>query len=165
MTRRVICSLSPGIACGITGRSIVVPAPAVSADGPAFAVNASAPGISETAVVSIERIRACGRIERTNVACSVPGRLMSSPNVAVPVMKRGSSLRVTRLPRMLMGEDPTCPRNRPGGPGVHTMGRPHGAARRRSANGGVYEVKAVLASVAAALPIYQLVLISVGYGP
>ena len=92
-----------------------MPAPAVSPDGPAFAVNTRAPGISETALVSIERMRACGRIERTNVACSMPGRVMSSPKVAVPVMKRGSSLRVTRLPRMLMGGDPTCPRNRFGG--------------------------------------------------
>ena len=31
-------------------------------------------------------------------------------------------------------------------------------------NGGVYEVKTVLASVAAALAVYQLVLIAVGYG-
>src|SRR5919199_2288426 len=102
MTGRVIFSLSPGIACGITGRSIVVPCPAASASGPPAAVNTRAPGIELTALVSIERIRACGRTERTKVACITPGRSTSSPNVAVPVMKRGSSLRVTRLPRMLM---------------------------------------------------------------
>src|ERR671933_3043113 len=107
MTGGVIFSLSPGIACGITGRSIVVPCPAVSAPGPPAAVNTRAPGIELTALVSIERIRPCGMTERTNVACSTPGRSTSSPNVAVPVMKRGSSLRVTRLPRMLMGRDPT----------------------------------------------------------
>src|SRR3954454_11862917 len=103
MTGRIICSLRPGIACGITGRSIVLPAAAPSAPGPFAAVNARAPGISLRALVSIERIRACGEIERTKVPYIVPGRSTSSPNVARPVMKRGSSLRATRLPRMLMG--------------------------------------------------------------
>ena len=115
MTGRVICSLSPGIACGIAGRSIVVPAPATSAAGPPLAVKARAPGICDTALVSIAVIRACGEIERTNVAYSIPGRSTSSPNVAVPVMKRGSSVRVTRLPRMLMGAHPTRRLNRLGG--------------------------------------------------
>jgi len=64
-----------------------------------------------------------------------------------------------------MGEDPTCPRNRHGGPVVRTMADPMEQLIDDLTNGGVSEVKAVLASVAAALAIYQLVLISVGYGP
>jgi hypothetical protein len=91
ITGRVICSLRPGIAWGI-GSS------AMSA-----AVNARAPGIEPTALVSIERMRAWGATERTKVTWSAPSSATSSPNVAVPVMKRGSSLRATRLPRMLIG--------------------------------------------------------------
>src|SRR4051812_4032429 len=157
ITGRVIFSLSPGIAWGITGRSIVVPCPAASVPGPPAAVNTRVPGIELTALVSIERIRACGRTERTNVACITPGRSTSSPNVAVPVMKRGSSLRVTRLPRMLMGRDPTCPRNGFGGRRFVPCPAPMEQLVNDLTLGNPYEVKAVLASVAAGLAVYQLV--------
>jgi len=97
ITGRGICSSRPGIAIGSGSRPM------------SAAVNARAPGISDTALVSMPVIRACGRIERTKVACIAPCALTSSPKVAVPVMNRGSSLRVTRLPRMLMGAEPYCP--------------------------------------------------------
>ncbi len=96
ITGRGIRSSRPGIATG-SGSSPM-----------SAAVNARAPGISDTALVSMPVIRACGRIERTNVACSAPCASTSSPKVAVPVMNRGSSLRATRLPRMLMGGEPYC---------------------------------------------------------
>jgi hypothetical protein len=88
----------------------------------------------------------------------------SSPNVALPVMKRGSSLRVTRLPRMLMGEDPTCPRNGLARAPVRTIARPMEQLIDDLTFGNVYAVKTALASVAAALAVYQLVLIAIGYG-
>ena len=77
ITGRGICSSRPGIATG-SGLSPM-----------SAAVNARAPGISDTALVSMPVIRACGRIERTNVACSAPCASTSSPKVAVPVMNRG----------------------------------------------------------------------------
>ena len=77
--------------------------------GPAGAMSISAavqtarmPGIDNASDASIPVKRACAIDERTNVRCNAPGIGKLPIYVPSPVKKRGSSIRTTRVPRMLM---------------------------------------------------------------
>src|SRR4051812_22949459 len=55
------------------------------------------PGAAFASVMSIETMRACGCGERTTLAKSIPGRLMSKLYLARPVTLSGPSRRLTRV--------------------------------------------------------------------
>ncbi len=56
------------------------------------------PSSSSAADASMPTMRARAKGLRTKQACSIPGRTMSSTKVPVPVSRRSSSTRPTRLP-------------------------------------------------------------------
>ena len=59
------------------------------------------PGIDNASLASMPVIFACAIEERTKEICRAPGRLRLAIYVPLPVRKRGSSMRVTRFPKML----------------------------------------------------------------
>ena len=68
---------------------------------------ATTPGDASASAVSIETIRACAIVDRTNVRCSAPasaGSCIATSSTYWPptVNSAGSSLRTTRLPKMLV---------------------------------------------------------------
>src|SRR5437016_3484762 len=71
-------------------------------------------------------------VERTKVACTAPSRRTSSTYVPPTVRNLGSSLRRTRLPRMLTGRSlPTKPARRLPSASPRPRGSAAGRARQR----------------------------------
>ena len=62
---------------------------------------AMTPGIDNASLASMPVIFACAMEERTKEICRAPGRSRLAIYVPLPVRKRGSSMRVTRFPKML----------------------------------------------------------------